>query len=420
MTRTVDLLIVGGGPAGAALAAMTAQAGLNTLLVERASFPRDKVCGEFLAAEGCRVLERLGILDELLAAGAAWLDSCRITHPRGTTLDMALPTLGRNGREALGISRERLDASLLSLAGRRGAEIRQRWEAVHPVLVDGRVRGFRVRRVAGDAWEEIRAKLVVAADGRRSVLVRHLHPHLGDPRRTGPRSRFGLKVHLRSDGRAPGRRIDLHLFDGGYAGLCAVEGGRLNLGLIVTVSALRACGGSPNRLLDERLLANPQLRSRIGNATTCGAWKSVGPLRFGARRASAAGAMFVGDAAGTVDPFCGEGMANALCGAELALPYALRAIERGELSADLASEYERAWTRTFGRMTRRARRLGQLLERPRLARPLLALLGGIARPIVPRLVAATRTDWTFGDATSAGLPTSARNRSPPCNRLPPR
>ena len=396
MTRTVDLLIVGGGPAGAALAAMTAHAGVSTLLLERARFPRDKVCGEFLAAEGCRVLERLGILDELLAAGAARMDSCRITHPRGTTLEVALPTLSRNGREALGVSRERLDASLLALAGRRGAEIRQGWEAVHPALVDGRVRGFRVRQVAGETQEDIRAKLVVAADGRRSVLVRHLHPHLGDPRRTGPRSRFGLKVHLRSDGRAAGRSIDLHMFDGGYAGLCAVEGGRLNLGLIVTVSALRSCAGSPDRLLAERLLANPQLRSRLGSARLCGTWKSVGPLRFAARRASASGAMFLGDAAGTVDPFCGEGMANALCGAELALPFALRAVERGALCEDLAGEYQRAWTRTFGRVTRRARRLGQLLERPRLARPVLALLGGIARPIVPRLVAATRTDWTGG------------------------
>ena len=413
----VDLLIVGGGPAGAALAAMTAHAGIRTLVVERARFPRDKVCGEFLAAEGCRVLERLGILDELVAAGAARLDSCRITHPRGTTLNMALPNLRQNGREALGISRERLDTSLLALAGRRGAEIRQGWEAVQPVLVDGRVRGFRMRQVAGEAREEIRAKLVVAADGRRSVLVRHLHPHLGDPRRTGPRSWFGLKVHLRSDGRAPDRSIDLHMFDGGYAGLCAVEGGRLNLGLIVTVSALRSCGGSPDRLLAERLLANPQLRSRVGSAVLSGKWKSVGPLRFGARRACASGAMFLGDAAGTVDPFCGEGMANGLCGAELALPFALRAVERGELYDDLAVDYERAWIRMFGRVTRRARRLGQLLERPRLARPVLALLSGIAQPIVPRLVAATRTDWSV-DATLSGLPTSARNRSPPCNRPP--
>jgi len=417
VTRTVDLLIVGGGPAGAALAAMAADAGASTLLLERTRFPRDKVCGEFLSAEGCRVLERLGILDELHVAGAVWMDSCRITHPGGPILDLALPTLTRNGREALGISRARLDASLLALAGRRGAAVRQRWEAVRPVMEDGRVRGFLVRQVAGDAREEIRAGLVVAADGRRSVLVRQLHPHLGDPRRTGPRSWFGLQVHLRSDGNPRCRCIDLHLFDGGYAGLCAIEAGRLNLGLIVTVAALRSCGGSPDRLLAERLLANPQLRSRIGSAERCSAWKSVGPLRFGVRRAAACGALFVGDAAGTVDPFCGEGLANALCGAELALPFALRAVERGALSDDLAREYRQAWFRTFGRVTRRARRLGQLLQRPRLAGPVLALLSGIARPIVQRLVAATRTDWS---STAPGLPASAHNRSPPCNRLPPR
>ena len=70
MSDSVDLLVVGGGPAGATLAALAADAGLCTLVVERARFPRDKVCGEFLSAEGCRVLERLGVLEGLLAAGA--------------------------------------------------------------------------------------------------------------------------------------------------------------------------------------------------------------------------------------------------------------------------------------------------------------------------------------------------------------
>lgn len=392
MSRSVDLLVVGGGPAGSTLAALASGAGATTLVVERAGFPRDKVCGEFLAAEGCRVLERLGILDELVSAGAVWIDSCRMTHPRGTTLEMSLPGLGRNGRDALGVSRERMDTCLLSLAEQRGARIATRCEAVSPVVIEGRVRGFRVRPVGGSSTEEIRAKLVVAADGRRSVLARLLHPQLCDPLRTGPRSRFGLKVHLRGGNPGPEKRIELHLFDGGYAGLCAVEGGRLNLGLIVTVSTLRACGGSPKRLLAERLLDNPQLRERIEDAQPCGEWKSVGPLRFAVRRAAASGAMFVGDAAGTVDPFAGEGMANALCGAELALPFVLQALERGALTDELAARYQSAWTRTFDRVTRRARHLGRLLERPRLARPIMALLGSVARPIVPLLIAATRTN----------------------------
>ncbi len=209
----------------------------------------------------------------------------------------------------------------------------------------------------------------------------------------GPRSWFGLKLHLRSDRPWPSRRIDLHLFDGGYAGVGPVEHDRLNLGMLVSVTALRACGGSPDRLLAERLTTNPLLRAAIHGARPCGPWKSVGPLRFGRRCSTSAGALFLGDAAGTVDPFCGEGMANALCGAELALPFALRAAELGHLDNATAREYDRKWIRAFGPATRRARRIGRLLERPALACWVLAALAGPGRAFTARLVAATRTDW---------------------------
>ena len=129
------------------------------------------------------------------------------------------------------MSRALLDRTLLAHAAACGAEVLQPWQAVEPLLEDGRVRGFRLRRVCGERWREVRAALVVAADGRRSLLGRRLHARLGDPSRSGPRSRFGFKVHLDASRRLVEPRIELHLFDGGYAGLGPIEGGRLNLGL---------------------------------------------------------------------------------------------------------------------------------------------------------------------------------------------
>jgi flavin-dependent dehydrogenase len=383
--KRVDLLVAGGGPAGSTLAALAAAAGARTLVVEKAAFPRDKVCGEFVSAAGCGVLERLGVLPRLLAAGAARMDSFRVTEPRGAALDAGL---AEAAGAALGISRARLDAALLDEASRRGAEVRDRCEAVAPLFVAGRVAGMRVRRVGSDAVETVRAALVVAADGRRSALGRRLHPRLGDPRRTGAASWFGLRAHFATA--APGR-VDLHLFDGGYAGLAPVEGGRSNLCLLATAGALRSCAGSPDRLLAERARRNPALDRAIGAARRCGPWNSVGPLRFAPRRPTAAGALFVGDAAGTIDPFCGAGIAHALRGAEIALPFVLQALHRGRLTAPLARGYRRSWSAAFAAPTRRARRLGRVFERPRLARAALVLLGGAASGWVPRLVAATRT-----------------------------
>ena len=98
---------------GQLLEAFHFDSGARVLLVERARFPRDKVCGEFVSAEGVAVLDRLGLLDVLIALGATRLDSCRLTDSRGAAIEAPLPALPRVGREALGISRSRLDQELL-------------------------------------------------------------------------------------------------------------------------------------------------------------------------------------------------------------------------------------------------------------------------------------------------------------------
>lgn len=392
MKADCDVLIAGAGPGGAALASLAAVRGLRVTLLDRAAFPRDKVCGEFVSAEGRESLARLGLLDELRGAGAVTLVGCRLSDLRGACLDLPLPRLPGVGRDALGVSRERMDAALVDLARSRGVTVLERCEAHAPVLAAGRVAGLVVREVGGgQASRELRAPLVVAADGRRSMLARVLHPPLSPSPTTARRVWFGLKTHFVSSPAALAGRVELHLFDGGYAGLAAVEGGRVNLCLLVSLAALRACGGSPDRLLRERVLANPAARRVCGGMPRDTAWQAVGPLRWGARSPAAAGALFLGDAAGTVDPFSGEGMSNALCGAEAALEYVVAAAARGRLDAELQAAWCATWHRRFGAVTRRVRRIGTLLERPRLAGAALWLLRGPGRLIAPRLVAGTRT-----------------------------
>lgn len=397
--RRVDILVAGGGPGGGALAALAAARGARVLLAERERFPRDKVCGEFLSAEGCAVLERLGLLGDLLAVGAARIGRCVVTDPRGHAAESRLPALRDAGREAIGVSRERLDTAILSAARSRGAEVRERCEVVAPMVEDGRVVGARLRPVGSvGPIEEVRAAVVVAADGRRSSILRALRPGAGDPSRTSRGSWFGLKAHLDPGVREPGDRIELHLFDGGYAGVGPIEGGRINLCLLVRVAALRDCGGSADRLLEARILANVAARRSLGGSARVTPWRSVGPLRFGARLAAAAGALFVGDAAGTVDPFCGEGMSNALRAAEIAVPFALDAAELGALDPGRERAYARAWRIAFAPVTRRVRWIGRLFERPVLGGAAIALLSRAGRPLFGALVAATRTGRTLSRA----------------------
>ena len=387
-----DLLVAGGGPAGSVLALLAARAGLRVRLVDRDRFPRDKVCGEFLSAEGCAVLRRAGLLDELAAAGGVPMESCVLTDLAGKPLRLALPELRGGGRSALGISRRHLDAFLLQRAAEAGADVRTETDVRGPLLEHGRVAGLRVRgRAARGDGEALRATVVVAADGRRSALGRGLDGGAQDPWRTTPASWFGLRTHLPVSGIRAEPAVELHLFCAGYAGIAPVEGDRLNLCLLVRVGALRACGGSPARLLAERLVRQPALRERLGPRPETAGWCAVGPLRFNTRRTSAAGALFVGDAAGTVDPFCGEGMSNALAGAELLAPHVVRAVRDGAVDREVEAAWARDWRRAFAGAARRGRLLGGLLQRPRLAAALLALLRGPARGLAPRLVAASRT-----------------------------
>jgi flavin-dependent dehydrogenase len=160
---------------------------------------------------------------------------------------------------------------------------------------------------------------------------------------------------------------------------------------MVSVGTLRAHAGSPARLFERCVRRHPGIAPVLGDAPAPARWWSVGPLRFGARRAASAGALFVGDAAGTIDPFCGEGISNALCAAELATPVALAAAAEGRLSLQRARAYQSQWHSGFDPVTRRVRWLGRVFAHPLLAGAGLRLLGSLGRPLAPRLLAATRT-----------------------------
>jgi flavin-dependent dehydrogenase len=285
-----------------------------------------------------------------------------------------------------------MDAALLDRARAAGVTVLEEHEALEPILERRRVRGMQVRRVGRDSGTfSIACPVVVAADGRKSVLARALHPGLCEPLRAGPGSWFGLKTHLEGDASRLGGRIELHLFDGGYVGLGAVESDRINVCLMTRVGTLRRNGGSPERLLRETVARNPAAAAVILDAATCGRWLGVGPLRWGVRRPAAAGALFVGDAAGTIDPFAGEGMSNAMRSAELALPWVVAAAAAGDLDDRLAREYTRIWRRAFKPVTRRVRHIGRLFERPALASPLVGWLRRGGSGWLPRLVNTTRT-----------------------------
>jgi flavin-dependent dehydrogenase len=383
----LDALVVGGGPAGSTTAARLAAAGLRVALAERARFPRDKVCGEFVSGESLGVLERLELRGCLEEAGAARIERVRVTTAGGRAFASPLPRDGREGPGALGVSRGLLDERLLRRAGELGAELLEETELVGlgERESDG-TRRLRLRRRGGGESERL-CRALVAADGRRGSVARLLGLRHRSPR--GRRAPYGLQVHLSGIRPRLEGRVELHFVGGGYLGLGPVEGGLVDAALLASRERFRRAGG-PEEVLRAFTAESPEARGALEGARPEGPFRSIGPLGFGPLRAAREGVFFVGDAAGTVDPFAGEGIAMALRGGERLGALLARALQGpGRVGREIERAWRTAWRRAFlGRM-RLCRLLGRLAAHPFLLEPAVALLArrdGLARS----LVAATR------------------------------
>ena len=345
-----DAVVVGGGPAGSATAAWLAGGGHRVLLLDRAEFPRPKPCGECLNPAAVAALDRLGALPAVLAAAPARLRGWRIHAPGGTAFDGLFPP----EHPGLALPRATLDALLLAHAQALGTEVRMGVRVNDLLRKDGRVIGVRT---AGSGESELRARLVVGADGLRSVVVRRLmllrrRPHL---------RKIALTAHVRGLEDLGGRG-ELHAYPWGCIGVAMVGDQRANLTLVVNGEEAGRICGDRSSFFDATLRRLP----RFAAAQRIDPVLATGPFDWPTRRVVANGALLVGDAAGYYDPFTGQGVFRALRGAELAAETADRALREDTLSAMALASYERAHQRAFRPGVRLQHLIEAVVSRPRL------------------------------------------------------
>ena len=286
MHRT-DALIVGGGPAGAAAAITLACGGALPMLVERCPGERDLVCGGFLGWDAIAALKRLGLDPAQL--GARPIHRLRLVAG-GRTVERALP------HPAAGLSRRRLDASLLRLAEEAGTS----------VLRGRAARALEGNRIRLDDGGELEAEALFLATGK--------HELRGAARDIGARpASVGLRAALpgsASLAEALAGSIELHLYDGGYAGLLLQEDGMVNLCLSVSRERM-AEAASPTSLIERLAGEAPLLADRIGAAPDD--WEAIAGVPYGWRaQASSPGIYRVGDQAAVIASLAGDGIAIAL------------------------------------------------------------------------------------------------------------
>jgi len=333
-----EAIVVGGGPAGSVTAALLAEAGHRVVLLDKASFPRHKACSEYITPGGARSLARLGVLDEVEALGAHRMEGMRVFAPGGASY--LADFHGAHGERAVGLTRWKLDALLLDKARAAGVDVRERAHVREVLLERGRPVG--VTATVGGAGETLRAPLLVGADGRASAVSRAL----GLDVENRWLKRTGLVAHYRN---VPGldRHGEMHVGPHGYAGLAPLEDGIANVAFVSASDAVKARPGTLEAYFEAGLRALPDLWPKLAGAERVGPIRGVGPMAHGTRRCAGDGFLLVGDAAGFLDPFTGEGVSEALLGALLAAPVAAAALRAGDLSAAALEPYRRARRQAF-------------------------------------------------------------------------
>lgn len=303
-----DAVVVGAGPAGSATALLLARAGARVLLLDRARFPRDKPCSEYLSPESTRVLARLGggALDTVAAAAPARLRGMRVVAPSGASVTGRFAA----SRFSFALPRTRFDAILRHAAEAAGADVREGTRVEELIYERGAVGGV-VARTGDGTRDTYAARVVVGADGLRSIVARRL----GVLRTSFPR-RVAFTAHV-----AGARDVtdvgEMHVGSerGAYVGLGPIGEGVTTVALVLPARAARR-----GARFFEELERFPRLAGRFDRRRVVRRVLATGPFAQWSRRpvAPGGGALLVGDAADFFDPFTGQGIYTALRGAELA------------------------------------------------------------------------------------------------------
>ncbi|MBI2506503.1 MAG: geranylgeranyl reductase family protein [Candidatus Latescibacteria bacterium] len=360
-----DLIIVGGGPAGATATLYAARRGLKVLLLDKARFPRDKICGDALSGKSIAILHDLDLLERVRQLPGALVRAVTFGNPDGAEARIELSRHDHRDlltgkvlpMEGFVIRRQVFDEFLFGEARPRAHRCLEGF-AVRELLIEGgRVCGVR-GQAAGGEEREFRGRLVLGCDGFNSVVARKAGCYEHDPRH------WVVALRCYCENVADLRdQIELHFVDEvlpGYFWIFPLEKGCANVGIGMLHEGLKERKVDLRQAL-RQVIARPPFARRFAQARPLE--EPVGwnlPVASKRRRIHGEGFLLLGDAASLIDPFTGEGIGNALYSARLAVETAAQALEAGDCSAAFLQRYEEGLWEALGDELRISTRLQQL------------------------------------------------------------
>lgn len=393
-----DVIIAGGGPAGSSAAIHLASRGARVLLAEQKRFPRPKLCGEFISPECVTHFERLGVAEQMFAAGPSNLTETVFYSQIGANIRVPSEWFS-SGAVALGLSRAEMDERLLRRAVEVGVDVMEDAQVVNLILEKGsngvaprrlRVAGVTVRKA--DAESNQRAALTIDATGRARILARMIAPS-SRPEQKHRATMVAFKAHLREARGAHGA-CEIYSYRGGYGGLNDIEDALSNLCFIVNARDVRACNSDANRVMREIVCQNRRAAHTLAHARVQTEWLAVSLEGFGRQAAAPAGGLLaIGDAASFIDPFTGSGMLMALESANLVadvIGARLHVLHGATQSQEIEKAYAHLYQKHFGSRIRFCSRLRRAAFVPGLADLAIHVFGTSER-LRRRVTRATRS-----------------------------
>ena len=362
-----DCIVVGGGPGGSTAAAFLSKKGKRVLLIDKEKFPRDKTCGDAISGKSLSILEELGLVREIERADHGEIDGVLFSSPNGTVASIPfgkngeqmensgrnLPEAGQAGPAKISkgyTCRRQVYDNLLFQNAKKGCDVLENMVAIALVKENGVVAGVKAKGADGKEYE-FRGKMVIGADSVNSVVAREIRGAEVDPKHTCIAYRAYYSGITGMTG-----KLEIHFVKSimpGYFWIFPMENGLANVGVGMVMEDMKKHGTDLGKAMEDITRNNPLFKERFANA------RMVSPLKawqlpFGSkkRKVHAQNVLLVGDAAGLVDPFSGEGVGNAMLSGKLASEVAYEALVAGDTSELFLARYEeRLWNAVWNELS---------------------------------------------------------------------